>query len=176
MTATTHTPRIYCGTYHKYNSGSLQGAWVDLDNFTSLEELYQHLKDLHKDEEDPEYMFQDYEHIPECFISESWLSEQFYTYLALEAYDKERFNLVINAYGEHYLEPSELLERLEDVQTIECGDPAQEYMCEIYPELDKISDSMHFVSIDWERTEKDFFMDWAIGTDGENNDHYVYLD
>lgn len=32
----------------------------------------------HKDEEDVEYMFQDYENIPEVLISESWISENFF--------------------------------------------------------------------------------------------------
>lgn len=25
--------KLYCGTYAKYNEGSLKGEWVDLDNF-----------------------------------------------------------------------------------------------------------------------------------------------
>lgn len=36
------------------------------------------LSQKHKDEEDVEYMFQDYENIPEVLISESWISENFF--------------------------------------------------------------------------------------------------
>jgi antirestriction protein len=53
--------RIYVGTYHKYNCGSLEGKWVDLDQFSNLSEFYCFIRNLHSDEEDPEFMFQDYE-------------------------------------------------------------------------------------------------------------------
>ena len=32
-------PAIYCGTYKKYNEGSLFGAWLDLRTFDSYEEF-----------------------------------------------------------------------------------------------------------------------------------------
>ena len=35
-------------------------------------------KKLHKDEDDPEFMFQDRENIPEELVSESWISEKFF--------------------------------------------------------------------------------------------------
>lgn len=69
---------IYVGTYAKYNNGSLFGKWLDLSEFSDLEEFYQACKELHDDEEDPEYMFQDYENIPKSLIDESWLSEKFF--------------------------------------------------------------------------------------------------
>jgi hypothetical protein len=31
-----HTPRIYVGTYAKYNAGSIAGAWLDLDDYAYL--------------------------------------------------------------------------------------------------------------------------------------------
>lgn len=51
--------RVYVGTYAKYNSGSLFGKWLDLSDYSD------------KDEQEPEFMFQDYENIPETLISES---------------------------------------------------------------------------------------------------------
>lgn len=51
---------LYCGTYHKYNIGSLDGCWIDLGNYTDAEELFDDLALLHSDEEDPEFMFQDW--------------------------------------------------------------------------------------------------------------------
>lgn len=53
-------PAIYCGTYKKYNEGSLFGAWLDLRTFDSYEEFIDVCKQLHAEEEDPELMFQDY--------------------------------------------------------------------------------------------------------------------
>ena len=83
------TIRVYCGTYHKYNNGSLKGEWVDLSDYDDLEELYEYFSELHDDEDDPEYMFQDYE-IPEDLsgfelISESYISDNVYE--ILEAYE-----------------------------------------------------------------------------------------
>ncbi len=52
--------KIYVGTYHKYNNGSIAGAWIDLENL-SEEEFYSKCKELHKDETDPEFMYQDFE-------------------------------------------------------------------------------------------------------------------
>ena len=78
-TATLSEARVYVGTYGKYNNGSLFGAWLDLSDYADKEEFYEACRELHKDEEDAEFMFQDYENIPENLISESWISENFFT-------------------------------------------------------------------------------------------------
>lgn len=52
---------VYVGTYHKYNSGSLKGEWLDLDNYDSYAAFLDACNDLHADEDDPEFMFQDWE-------------------------------------------------------------------------------------------------------------------
>ena len=70
--------QIYVGTYAKYNDGSLFGKWMQLSDYSDLEEFYDACKELHKDEEDPELMFQDWEEIPEGLIGECWLSENFF--------------------------------------------------------------------------------------------------
>lgn len=69
---------IYVGTYAKYNSGSIEGEWLNLSDYGSREEFYEACAELHSDEEDPEYMFQDYENIPKSLISESWMSENIF--------------------------------------------------------------------------------------------------
>jgi len=70
--------QIYVGTYRKYNKGSLFGKWLQLSDYSDLEEFIEACKELHKDEDDPELMFQDYEEIPEGLIGECWLSENFF--------------------------------------------------------------------------------------------------
>ncbi len=69
--------RVYVGTYGKYNAGSLFGEWLDLSDYSDKEEFYDACRELHKDEEDAEFMFQDWENVPENLIGESWLSENF---------------------------------------------------------------------------------------------------
>lgn len=67
--------KIYIGTYRKYNEGSLFGKWLTLSDYSDKDEFYEACKELHKDEEDPEFMFQDWEGLPKDLISESWISE-----------------------------------------------------------------------------------------------------
>ncbi|WP_436414127.1 antirestriction protein ArdA [Petrimonas sp.] len=70
--------RIYVGTYAKYNEGSIFGKWMDLSDFSDREEFYDACHKLHRDENDPEFMFQDWENIPSGLIGESWLSENIF--------------------------------------------------------------------------------------------------
>ena len=65
-TVTLSEARVYVGTYNKYNSGSLFGKWLDLSDYSDKDEFMEACRELHKDEEDPEFMFQDYENIPEA--------------------------------------------------------------------------------------------------------------
>ena len=78
-TATLSEASVYVGTYGKYNNGSLFGAWLDLSDYADKEEFYEACRELHKDEEDAEFMFQDWENVPEGLIGESWISENFFT-------------------------------------------------------------------------------------------------
>lgn len=78
-TKTMETIKIYVGTFEKYNNGSIQGAWIDVTELDK-EEFYLKCKELHKDEEDPEFMFQDWE-CPDLlndFISEGGTDPEFW--------------------------------------------------------------------------------------------------
>ena len=70
--------KIYVGTYGKYNAGSIFGKCLDLSNYSDKDEFNEACRELHKDEEDAEYMYQDWENIPDSLIGESWLSEKFF--------------------------------------------------------------------------------------------------
>lgn len=59
--------KLYVGTYKKYNEGSLEGAWLDLDDYSDKDEFLAACFDLHKDEDDPELMFQDFEYDDDCW-------------------------------------------------------------------------------------------------------------
>lgn len=95
------SPRIYVGTYAKYNNGSIEGAWLDLTDYNDANEFYEVCKELHGDESDPEFMFQDYEDIPKAFISESYLSDKFWDFMSIVPDDqKEVFILWMDNTGE----------------------------------------------------------------------------
>ena len=67
--------KLYVGTYRKYNEGSLAGAWLDLDKFKDADEFERACRRLHRDERDPELMFQDVETDPGCDWQEGLYSE-----------------------------------------------------------------------------------------------------
>jgi antirestriction protein len=81
--------RVYVGTYGKYNSGSIKGSWLNLTDYADREEFLAACADLHKDEHDPEFMFQDHVNIPDGMISESSIEAELWEWLALDDADKE---------------------------------------------------------------------------------------
>jgi antirestriction protein len=89
MKNTTTTARVYVGTYAKYNAGSIQGAWLDLEDYADAGEFYAAARELHKDEEDPELMFQDFEGIPAGMVSECSIDAEVWDWLALDDDDQE---------------------------------------------------------------------------------------
>jgi antirestriction protein len=101
LTTTKNQVSIYVGTYSKYNNGSIAGAWIDLTDLTE-EEFLSTINELHKDEEDPEFMFQDFEAngILKEFISESGIDSEFWemkeTLKELSEEQIEAFEIFIN--------------------------------------------------------------------------------
>lgn len=82
---------VYVGTYGKYASGSIAGKWVNLSKYDNKKEFEDFCKRLHKNEQDPEFMFQDYENVPDSMISESFISDEVWDVLAiLKKYDANR--------------------------------------------------------------------------------------
>lgn len=68
--------RVYVGTYAKYNAGSLEGKWLSLEDYANKAEFIAACRKLHKDEADPELMFQDWEGIPSWMIGESHIDAE----------------------------------------------------------------------------------------------------
>ena len=70
--------RVYVGTYKEYNNGSLFGQWMNLADYQSKEEFLDACKDLHSDEDEPEFMYQDYSNIPDGMINESYIDPRIF--------------------------------------------------------------------------------------------------
>lgn len=62
---------VYCGTYKKYNEGSIEGGWLHLGRYQNGAAFLEACKKLHADEDEPEFMYQDSEYLPDEFYSES---------------------------------------------------------------------------------------------------------
>ena len=92
---TTATPGVYVGTYGKYNAGNLAGAWLDLADYSDRDEFLAACAELHKDEHDPEFMFQDWEGIPAEMISESYIEDGAFEFAALDDDDREMVSIYL---------------------------------------------------------------------------------
>lgn len=77
----TTQPAVYVGTYGKYNDGSIYGKWIDLTLIKDEDDFLELCREIHQDEQDPEFMFQDWQSIPDRFISESDLNSEYFEYL-----------------------------------------------------------------------------------------------
>jgi antirestriction protein len=104
------TPRIYVGTFNKYNSGSIKGAWLDLENYSDKDAFLSACRELHKDESDPEFMFQDYENFPRSFYSESSVSDSLWDWLELDEDDRE----LLAVYQDHVNQDADIEEAREN--------------------------------------------------------------
>jgi hypothetical protein len=63
----TTEPRVYVGTYAKYNDGNLAGDWLTLSDYTDRDNFMVAARAIHADEADPELMFQDSVGFPEAY-------------------------------------------------------------------------------------------------------------
>lgn len=146
--------KIYVGTYHKYNCGNLFGEWVDITDYADKDDFYAYCAELHKDEEDPEFMFQDYEDIPEIFISESWVSEKLWG--IPDHIDMDAFAAFVDNYG---LDPDddEIFDKFDDSfqgswDSLEAY--AENYFDDVY--LHEIPEYLRCY-IDYEKFTRDFY-------------------
>ncbi len=96
MNTHTESARVYVGTYAKYNSGSIAGAWLNLEDYSSRDEFLEAARQLHADESDPELMFQDFEGFPRSYYSESSIEAELWDWLALDDDERE----IVEAYRE----------------------------------------------------------------------------
>ena len=92
--ATFESPEVYVGTYHKYNCGSIKGKWVKLEGHDETT-FYEEIKALHKDEDDPEFMFQDFQDFPKAFYGESGLDDRIWEWLRLREHDRELWSAAL---------------------------------------------------------------------------------
>lgn len=115
MTDYEDNPKVYCGTYAKYNDGSIKGAWLDMTGYKDAEEFFAACAELHKDEEDPEFMFQDFECFPKELYSESMSTadvEPILEYAKLTPEQRELVEDFCDATGESF--GSYSIEQIED--------------------------------------------------------------
>lgn len=149
---------LYVGTYKKYNSGSLFGEWISLEACGDLDTFMDVISVLHSDEDDPEFMFQDYQNIPESYYSESLCVEELerlFEYIALDDDDKELLDAFIEVTGNEDA-------TIEDAKDRYCGqwdsdeDFAYYFYVECYP---GVEDNPLFNYVDWSHVAREMMFD-----------------
>lgn len=159
-------PAVYVSTYAKYNAGSLKGAWVNIQDFSDIGEFYEYCAELHKDEMDPEFFFQDSQYIPKSLIGESFIDERLfdpefwevYCWLYGELGDYEDVHTVIDELIRNIpdFEPSDFYDYYDGFYRSE-----SEYAERLLDEglFGKIPDQLYFY-IDTELLGRDLLMDY----------------
>jgi antirestriction protein len=164
-TETTETsPAVYVGTYAKYNSGSIKGAWIKLDGHTP-ETFQAACLELHSDEADPELMFQDFEGLPRAFYGESYLSPALWDWIECTEEEKEIWAAYVEAFGYSYDESS--LSHAQEAfagQFNSTADFAEETSAECY-DLDSIPSHL-MACIDWQHVWNSYFRFDFVEQDG----------
>lgn len=165
-------PKIYVGTYGKYNSGSIFGAWLDMDDYTDQEDFENACQELHKGEHDPEFMFQDYEGFPDGMCDESYIDPKFWEWHSMGEHEKEMIEAFYKAGGDTDAEFS----HIEDCFCGEWGS-FSDFVYEHFTECNEIPDHLsHY--IDWEKVERDWEGDYHYtdtSFDCYNNNNSVFV-
>jgi len=166
MTTTTEA-RIYCGTYAKYNAGSIKGQWLTLSDYSDRDEFLAACAELHKDEADPEFMFQDMEGIPAGLASESSIEAELWDWLALDDDDK----VILALYRDYYNEGT--IEEARDAYAGTANSEADfaEQMAEDCGDIPKGLPG--WIKIDWQGSwDSGLRFDYFTAKDDEGNLHF----
>lgn len=166
--------KIYVSTYAKYNEGNLNGEWITIQDYSDAEELMQEMKDLHEDEDDPEFMIQDSEGdltalIGECMSIEDW--NEFYE--VLDAVEDSYLDIeAIEAYANNFCGEwsAKVVEDASDAYIGEYDndeDFAQEY-AESTGAINQNKNWPHYC-IDWKWAARELMYDIF-----ESNGYYFY--
>ena len=160
--------RVYCGTYGKYNRGSIAGAWLTLSDYSDFDDFLTACQELHKDERDPEYMFQDFENIPGV-SGEPCLDDIRKWYdRADELADltDDQIEAVMAYLDEIYsdAEVSDIMDKY-----MGCFNSEEEFAEQIFTDCCNIPDNL-INYIDWSKVARDLFMDYYFIGEG-----YVFM-
>ncbi|MEA1847520.1 antirestriction protein ArdA [Chryseobacterium sp. MHB01] len=161
---------IYVGTYTKYNNGLLLGKWLNLSDYSDYNELLEAMKELHKDEHNAEFMFQDYENCSFFeklgLINENFLSAEIYEIsrqIDNSCYDIEIFEAYVDCIGK-----LDFQSIYNNVMNYYIGEySSDETFAQSILEEDILDNLPNYIYVDWEATSRNLMYDYF-----ESNRHY----
>lgn len=171
MTSEKIAPSIYVGTYAKYAAGSIKGAWIPLESHDK-ESFYAACRELHKDERDPELMFQDFEGFPHEFYGECCLQDQLWEWIELDEHEKKITELYLKMEGIDYYNKDTALEQYRGAY-----DSEKEFAEETIRETGEIPDNLpSFLEscIDWQAVWDSYLRYDYIGIRDDDNVIHFY--
>lgn len=184
MKTSDNSPKIYVGTYGMYNNGSLFGKWFDLSTYEDRKAFYQDCYEYHRNELDPELMFQDWENIPDFLISECSLDQKAFDFFqAIEEMDDdtaEAFEVYCSQIDYWPSNGKDITEQLDDFQASyqgyfggTSGDATVEYAYQYVEDTGMLSNVPSNLEryFDYEAFARDLFMDGYSEYDG-----HVFID
>lgn len=165
--------KIYVGTYGKYNNGSIKGEWLDLSDYSNMDELQTAMAELHNDEADPEYMFQDYEcpDLLKSYIGESFIKDTIFE--AIEAIEASHLDFeVLEAFAKvGSYSTDDITAFIEACEKSYNGeyDSDEDFAQELAEELGYMDAkvSWPYDCIDWSRAARELMYDY-----NSSNGHY----
>ncbi len=139
-------PSIYLGTYRKYNEGSLFGQWIDLTSFYDYDDFCEYCNRLHSDEDDPEFMVQDFEGYPESMYHESGLPtedefDRIQVFAELDEDEQEAYQIYLDNYNEN-ADLDEFRDHYEG--KFEDGADFDEHICEEFGYLESLPNWLQY--------------------------------
>jgi antirestriction protein len=166
-TATATRTAVYVGTYAKYNNGSIEGQWMNLEEYSDKETFIAACQELHKDEEDPELMFQDWEGIPEGMISECHIDQEVFAWLDLDEDERE----LLAAYRDN-IDQTGTLEQAQEA-FVGRASSKEDFAEEFFYSTMRIPKELENY-IDWSRVVRDLECDHTFVYDG--GEYIVFRD
>jgi antirestriction protein len=145
-TITETVPRLYVGTYAKYNNGSIQGKWMDLEDYPDKDSFLEACAELHADEEDPEFMFQDYEGFPNALYDESTLIDELWDWLALDEHERRIVDLYDSAIG--FYDSFDFQDAIDSYHGE--ADSEADFAEEFAVNADQVPETANWIVIDWQ--------------------------
>lgn len=141
--------KIYVTTFSKYNSGTLKGTYIDPQDYYDRDDFLEACKELHKDEESPEFMFTDFPEIG-GLISESDIDSKLWDVLALSPHEREIVAVYCSVYSIKEKAIEDILGSFEGTFDSH-ADFAEEHHYALNPEQVRATEALGLV-IDWHQT------------------------
>lgn len=97
--------RVYVGTDYKCSQENYEGKWLYLVNYKSHEEFSQACKEIHSNENNPKFLYFDYEDLPYVYINQYWIEPRIFDLIQIVIAQDNLLHSPISAWID-YLKPN----------------------------------------------------------------------